>query len=200
MTHVWLSEKVFIMKRLILIFILTLSFQSWTKADDIRDFQIEGMSIEDSLLDYLTEDEIKKNLITNYWIGTRKYYAVGIFEPNQYDQIEIYLKTDDKDYKIKAIVAMLIKSPKNCKNKKKIVISDIEKSFKNLNGISYYDVPHTYDKTGNSKQDQTGFLFKDANDKDHIRVECTYWSKKMSKGSKKNIKRYKIIIYKSRNL
>ena len=40
------------MKRLLLILILTLNFQSWTKADDIRDLEIEGMSIGDSLLDF----------------------------------------------------------------------------------------------------------------------------------------------------
>ena len=51
------------MKRLLLILILTLSFQSWTKADDIRDFQIEGMSIGDSALDFFSEEEIKKNII-----------------------------------------------------------------------------------------------------------------------------------------
>ena len=50
------------MKRLLLILILTLSFQSWTKADDIRDFEIEGMSIGDSLLKYVSLDEIKKNM------------------------------------------------------------------------------------------------------------------------------------------
>jgi len=45
------------MKRLLLILILTFSFQTWTKADDIRDFQIEGMSVGDSLLDYFNEKE-----------------------------------------------------------------------------------------------------------------------------------------------
>ena len=41
------------MKRLLLIIILTFSFQTLTTADDIKDFQIEGMSIGDSLLDFL---------------------------------------------------------------------------------------------------------------------------------------------------
>ena len=41
------------MKRLLLILILTLSFQTLTKADDIRDFEIEGISIGDSALDIL---------------------------------------------------------------------------------------------------------------------------------------------------
>ena len=40
------------MKRLLIILILTLSFQSLTKADDITDFQIEGLSVGDSLLDF----------------------------------------------------------------------------------------------------------------------------------------------------
>ena len=43
------------MKRLLLILILTFSFQSLAKADDIRDFEIEGMSIGDSVLDFFTK-------------------------------------------------------------------------------------------------------------------------------------------------
>ena len=41
------------MKRLLLILILTFSFQTLTKADEIRDFEIEGISIGDSLLDFV---------------------------------------------------------------------------------------------------------------------------------------------------
>ena len=33
--------------------LLILSLQSWSKADDIREFEIEGMSIGDSLLNSL---------------------------------------------------------------------------------------------------------------------------------------------------
>ena len=54
------------MKRLLLILILTFSFQSLTKADDIRDFEIDGMSIGDSLLDYFSESEIKSNGMNYY--------------------------------------------------------------------------------------------------------------------------------------
>ena len=49
------------MMRLLLIIFLTLSFQTLTKADDIRDFQIEGMSIGDSALNFFSEEEIKMN-------------------------------------------------------------------------------------------------------------------------------------------
>ena len=46
------------MKKILLILILTLSFQSWSSADDVEDFQIEGMSIGESLLNYMDENII----------------------------------------------------------------------------------------------------------------------------------------------
>ena len=44
------------MKILLTLFVLL--FSSSVVADDISDFEIEGMSIGDSLLDYMTEEEI----------------------------------------------------------------------------------------------------------------------------------------------
>ena len=41
-----------ILRVFISIIILIFSFQSLTKADDIKDFQIEGISIADTLLKY----------------------------------------------------------------------------------------------------------------------------------------------------
>ena len=49
------------MKKLLGIVVLGLLFLSAPSyADDIKDFEIEGMSIGDSLLDYFSEEEIKK--------------------------------------------------------------------------------------------------------------------------------------------
>ena len=45
---------------LVIIFVL-FNFQSLTKADDISDFQIEGMSVGDSLLNFYNEKKIKSN-------------------------------------------------------------------------------------------------------------------------------------------
>ena len=49
------------MRVFIAVLVLIFSLQSWTKADDISDFEIEGMSVGDSLLDYYNSEEIKKN-------------------------------------------------------------------------------------------------------------------------------------------
>ena len=49
------------MRLFIIVLVLILSFQSWTKADVAKDFEIEGMTIDDSLLDFFSEKEIIKN-------------------------------------------------------------------------------------------------------------------------------------------
>ena len=54
------------MKRLSLyIFVILFTLQTSSWADDIRDFEIEGMSIGDSLLDFVNEDKILKELERN---------------------------------------------------------------------------------------------------------------------------------------
>ena len=69
------------MKRLLLILILILSFQTLVKADDIRDFEIEGMNVGDSLLNFMSLNEINSNTFENYFKNgkKRKYYATGFF-------------------------------------------------------------------------------------------------------------------------
>ena len=54
------------MKKLLGILVLGLFLITPSQADDIRDFQIEGMSIGDSLLDYFSEEEIRKNKADYY--------------------------------------------------------------------------------------------------------------------------------------
>ena len=49
------------MKKLLVIIALGLFLATPLKADDIQDFQIEGMSIGDSALDFFNENQIIKN-------------------------------------------------------------------------------------------------------------------------------------------
>ena len=141
------------MRRLILILILTVSFQTLTKADDIRDFEIEGMSIGDSLLDYYNKDEIQ-NFHTIYYPNSRKFYQVGFaIESNLYDGLNINLKTDDRKYIIYSIKGLKNVDNKldECLHQKKNMINQIlqmikdtkedkfESNFSNIYGksISY---------------------------------------------------------------
>ena len=136
------------MKRLLLILILTCSFQTLTKADDIRDFEIEGMSIGDSLLDFMSKSEIKNNEL-QYFTTKRDYYVVAIFDDlKNYDQVEIYLKSNDKNYKIKTIAGMLkINSLDKCLSDKANIVKQVDNLFSNINKQSGIKA-HEFDASG----------------------------------------------------
>ena len=88
------------MKRLLLIFILTFSLQSWTKADDISDFEIEGISIGDSLLNFATEKKIISTK-QNVQYPNDKYiiYKADKFIENiKYNLFNVTTKKNDKNY------------------------------------------------------------------------------------------------------
>mgnify|MGYP000070597834 CR=1 FL=1 len=68
-------------KLLILLFSFFLLITPSAFADDISDFEIEGISIGDSLLDYMTEDYILKE------IERTKDYYLYLNEPNKYAHV-----------------------------------------------------------------------------------------------------------------
>ena len=108
-----------------LIFILIFTIQSWTKADDITEFEIEGMSIGDSALNYFSEKEIQDN--------KQNYYNDDKFIPTEfeylkffkiYDAIQISYKKNDPNYEIYSIAGFL-DYPNN-----------IDRCYKKMNEIS----------------------------------------------------------------
>ncbi len=84
-------------KRLLVTLILMLSFQSLTKADDIRDFEIEGMSIGDSLLDYFSKKKIKDSR-KNYY-NSDEIIPIYIIEDKfeNYYGVQFHYKKNDKN-------------------------------------------------------------------------------------------------------
>ena len=164
--------------RILLIFlILIFSFQSLTKADDIREFEIEGMSVGDSLLNYMSLEKLNSSK-RNYFDDQRKYYVVGQADNlNSYDVVDLYLKTGDKKYIIRTIGGVLDISGSKCFSKKDEIATELENFFPNI-VKEEFEKSHEYDKSNKSKQYQTVFFLKNtkkANDP-HIRVECTVWS------------------------
>jgi len=164
------------MKKLIMIFILVLSFHSSIKADDIKDFEIEGMSIGDSLLDFMSKNEIKNNTM-QYFSGERKYFITA-FNNNldNYDQLELYIKTGDKNYIIQTILAgIFIENLDDCLAMKKEVANYLDKVFPNIKRESG-SKKHEADKKGKSIQYIDQYVL---NFPTHVRVECTEFSDEM---------------------
>ena len=71
------------MKKLLSILFLGLFLITPSQADDIRDFQIEGISIGDSLLDYFSEEEIKKNTVRYDESSIDRTYTTLEIYPNK---------------------------------------------------------------------------------------------------------------------
>ena len=87
------------MKKFSLILILIFSFQSWTKADDARNFQIEGISIEDSLLDHFSEEEILTNQKDWYREDEFKASRFKLDKiSSEYNSIIVHYKNKDKKF------------------------------------------------------------------------------------------------------
>ena len=166
------------MRVFIAVLVLIFSLQSWTKADDIRDFEIEGMSIGDSLLDNFTEREIKEN-IQNYYDNSKinKFYAVEIYKHKKfevYDSVQFSLKINDKDYIIYHIVGIVFyeNNINRCYEKQKEVVKELMFLFKNAKKLEG-DIKHPADDTGKSKIKEVNFWFKSG---DVAGADCYDWS------------------------
>ena len=76
-------------------------------ADDIQDFEIEGISIGDSLLSYLSEEEIKAEIKANkstYAYLTEDFGEVYLYRDfKEYDRLSFFVKL-----KIKIILFILL--------------------------------------------------------------------------------------------
>ena len=83
------------MKKLLIFSLILINLIFSSKADDIRDFQIEGISVGDSLLNHFNEKTIINN-INNSIRG--KFYISSIRDTKfkDYDSIDFYLKSNDK--------------------------------------------------------------------------------------------------------
>ena len=76
------------MKILLTFFVLL--FSTSVLAEDISDFEIEGISVGDSLLDYMSEAEIKKFSMSHYYPGSDKQYLTIEFYKGDTDILKIY--------------------------------------------------------------------------------------------------------------
>lgn len=173
------------MKKFILILILTLNFQSLTCAEDVRDFQIEGMSIGDSLLDYFSKQEIKQNLMLDYYKNFPKnfknIYKISEFRElskfKTYTNVSIDFFEEDKKFIIQTISGLIfINNAKECHKKQNQIDEDLSKVFKNISR-QINKTNHSFDKTGNSKTRAINYWFDNG---DLITLICTDWSNKIT--------------------
>jgi len=163
------------MKKLLLILILTFSFHSWTKADDIRDFEIEGMSIGDSLLEHFSKEEIVKNIDENIFKESdKKFKTTGFYRSfGSYEGMQFTFKTSDSKYIIYALTAGIFYSDfQQCKKKMKSISDDLLILFSDAEVETGSKSTFAIDKTGKSFDVANYFDLKNG----YVKISCVDWS------------------------
>tara|TARA_B110000027_G_C15973069_1_gene235185 strand:- start:31 stop:618 length:588 start_codon:yes stop_codon:yes gene_type:complete len=168
------------MQRLLLILILTLSFQTLIKADDVRDLEIEGISLGDSLLEFFDEINIKKGIMDHNYADD-SFFDVEIYDHksfNKYQNVSFTLKKNDKKYKIYQIVGFNIYKTniEKCLNQVDIISKNIADVLKDTDKVRE-TVSHEGDPTGKSKVKQIVYWHKTGS----VFIECVDWSEKITK-------------------
>ena len=172
------------MKKFLTILILSISLTTSSNADDIRDFKIEGMAIGDSLLDYFSESEIKKNIFFDYPASDRfkRFYSTKQNWFKTYKGVQVNFIKNDKKYIIH-VIAGQIDFPDNisaCLKEQKKVVKELESLFPNARKVSHKK-KKPYDKTGESTSNIVGYIYKKNEKEWHVGVTCDDWSKRITK-------------------
>ena len=187
------------MRVFIAVLVILFSFQSWTKADDIKDFEIEGFFLGESLLTFFAKEKIDQEINSKWALKyNNEFIQVGIGYSSafplskklkNYNEVTIVLKANDNNYRIFSVSGKIFCGTKEkCLSQKKNISADLENFFGNSATVDHYTKKHAADKTGNSTTYNSEFDLKET--KDRVAVSYYDWSKKFEeeKGYKDNIK------------
>ena len=169
------------MKKFLGIVVLSLFLIMPSHSDDIRDFQIEGISIGDSLLDYVNKRTI--NTSRKYEYNDEKFYTIDLIldKFKNYYAVQIHLKKNDQNFKIYGIGGAIKfgepgkyfpQSIKQCKNQMNIIEKDIDKIFINADKQSAQAVGQG-DYDPEAVRDEIYYTLENG----HIYLQCVTWGK-----------------------
>ena len=159
------------MRIFLAILVLIFSLQPWTKADDIREFEIEGMSVGDSLLDYYSQSDIKNNLATGY---KDNEFSMAYFKLSSTEEqwLQIHFKTDDKKFTIYGVDKLFYpKTVDDCLKERNKIVESVLDIFTNLEkqDRNNWDMASGHGKIH-------GILFK-FNTGDFVEITCYEYNK-----------------------
>ena len=149
------------MKIFVLLLILITGVQSWTKADDIRNFEIEGISIGDSLLEYFSKNNLDEEIRSKFAkYKDNKFIGLGVGQTkefplfkklNQFDELSITIKPNDKNYVVQGLSGEILcyNNIDKCVSDKDRVINDLKNTFDGVEVVKW-ERKYPPDKTGKS--------------------------------------------------
>ena len=118
------------MRELIVFLILIFALQSWSKADDIKDLEIQGISVGDNALDHFSKKKLDDNKA--FYPKSKKVWRTAVLSNNeQYDLIQMHIKSSGNNYKILSIAGILDFNDRNkgdeeCLNKRDEIVNNLK--------------------------------------------------------------------------
>lgn len=154
------------------------SFSTFSFADDISEYEIEGISIGDSLLDYMSKEEIESNLVFVYKdldknIGKDVAQVPYSKNLNIYDAVYIDFKTTDNLFEIIAMNGTLFYKDniKECYKKQIQLVEDLKLVFKDANLEKEGPMKHPAYPGGEVKYIRYAF-FINQNNQSNLEIFC----------------------------
>ena len=163
------------------LFLVIISFSAPSFSADITEYEIEGISIGDSLLDHLSKEEIITEIertkpAYNYLTDEfGEVYLFGKFEI--YDRLAFKVKPNDNNYIIYSIKGSISYDDKleQCFAMRKKIVEDFSLLYENARKVEQTPV-FPWDPTGKSKSHNILFIFDSG---DEIKVACTEYEKSL---------------------
>ena len=169
------------------ILFLVLSFNSTSSANELKEFEIGGFSLGESLLDYFDKSNINNELKSEYtyFYKENKYAVLGVGDGvdynlsmkfENYDELALTVRPDDKKFIIYSVSGDIFckDNIKKCLSQQKEIVSELE-DFLGLEFESW-EKPHSVDPSGKSMVYGYNITYADGSD---IAVDVYQWSDKM---------------------
>ena len=166
------------MRLFYIVLFLMFSLQNFTMADDIRDFEIAGISIGDSGLKIFSQKELNSKA---YLYKSKKYASISKYiTDSNYDAIQIEFKDDGK-FIIESLIGKV--EYKNdfikCADLENEILSELKKIFEENSTYTNHGISkHEADPTGESSGSLHSFVMND--NSGWIMLECMNWSEKLT--------------------
>lgn len=142
------------MKKFFAIITLSVCLISYSKAQNVNEFEIGGIGIGDSLLDHFTEKEVISARNYDEYPSDMKFRIIDIdmrLKDNKYESIQFYYKPKDKKYIVQSLNGRKsFDSFDNCLNKQKKIRKELIRLFKNAKVQDTALLKHKDDPSGNS--------------------------------------------------
>ena len=159
--------------------ILIFSLQFWSNADDIRDLEVEGISLGQNALDYFSKKDIDQN--KSYYPNDKEIWRyLIILKDKQYDSIQLHLKSKNNEYVVVGVAGLIYfydekDAFRTCMRKRSSIVNDIELNLVNVKKSDEERDNLVSDDTGKSYVQAIYFDFKEYFS-EYVKVACTYFS------------------------